>query len=72
MRELDFINSYQSFSAQCVEFAIYSQNGVLTLYCLNSFFRSFLGHIPMIGSFRLPTHSRDAHRNFFFYDPFLN
>ena len=25
----------------------------------------------MIGSFRLPTHSRDAHRKFF-DDPFLN
>ena len=41
----------------------------LTHYCLNSFFRSFSGH--KIGSFRLQTHSRDAHKKFF-DDPFLN
>ena len=36
----------------------------LTLYCLNSFL-SFFGTYSKIGSFRLPTHSRDAHKNFF-------
>ena len=34
----------------------------LNLYCLNSFFVIFC---EKIGSFRLPTHSRDAHRKFF-------
>ena len=34
------------------------------------FFRRFSGHKPKIGSFRLPTHRRDAHRKFF-DDPFL-
>ena len=29
------------------------------------FFSSFFGTYPKIGSFRLPTHSRDAHRKFF-------
>ena len=33
-------------------------------------FRRFSGHLTKIGSFRLPTHRRDAHTNFF-YDPFL-
>ena len=43
----------------------------LTFYGPNSFFRCFfLGH-PKIGSFRLPTHRRDAHNFFFFDDPFL-
>ena len=35
------------------------------------FFLLFFGTYPKIGSFRLPTHSRDAHRKFF-DDPFLN
>ena len=35
------------------------------------FFSSFFGTKPKIDSFRLPTHSRDAHRKFF-DDPFLN
>ena len=30
------------------------------------FFSSFFGTLPKIGSFPLPTHSRDAHRIFFF------
>ena len=34
-------------------------------------YSSFFGTQPKIGSFRLPTHSRDAHR-IFFADPFLN
>ena len=29
------------------------------------FFSSFFGTHPKIGPIRLPTHSRDAHRNFF-------
>ena len=29
------------------------------------FFPSFFGTWPKIGSFRLPTNSRDAHRKFF-------
>ena len=29
------------------------------------FFSSFFETYPKIGSLRLPTHSRDAHRNFF-------
>ena len=33
---------------------------------------SFFGTFPKIGSFRLPTHRRDAHRKFFFDYPFLN
>ena len=37
----------------------------LTYYCLNSFFVVFRD----IGSFRLLTHSRDAHRKFFFMIP---
>ena len=41
----------------------------LTLYRLNSFFYNFSGQ-PKIGSFRLPTHSRNAHRNFL-VDPFF-
>ena len=46
---------------------------VLTLKGLNSFFfRRFSGHNLKIGSFRLPTHRRDAHRKFFFDGPFLN
>ena len=32
------------------------------------FFRRFSG-LPKIGSFRLPTHSRGAHRKFVSYDP---
>ena len=41
----------------------------LTLCGPNSFFRRFSGHnLYKIGSFRLPTHRRDAHRKFF-YDP---
>ena len=31
------------------------------------FFSSFFGIYPKIGSFRLPTHSRDAHRKFFWW-----
>ena len=39
---------------------------MLTLYGPNSlFFRRFFGTLPKIGSFRLPTHRRDAHRKFF-------
>ena len=33
-------------------------------------FSSFFGTFPKIGSFRLPTHTRDAHRNFF-DDPYF-
>ena len=36
----------------------------LTLYCLNSFFHRFRD-IDKDKFFRLPTHSRDAHRKFF-------
>ena len=35
------------------------------------FLPSFFGTYPKIGSIRLPTRSRDAHRKFF-DDPFLN
>ena len=41
----------------------------LTLYCLNCFSRSFSRHYLKISSFRLLTHSRDAHGKFF-YGPF--
>ena len=45
----------------------------LTLYSLNSSFCRFHNNYSLykVGSFRLPTHSRDAHRKFF-YDPFYN
>ena len=33
------------------------------------FLSSFFGTYPIIGSFHLPTHSRDAHRNFFLMIP---
>ena len=36
----------------------------LTLFCMNSFFVVFRGIAYKIGPFRLPTHSRDAHRKF--------
>ena len=40
---------------------------VVFLFCfLNSFFRR---HSLRISSYRLPTHSRDDHRNFFFIIP---
>ena len=44
-----------------------SESEILTLYHLNFFFHSFSGRKPKIGSFRLPTHSRDAHRKFFWW-----
>ena len=47
------------------KFVFYSFNTSLTLYCLIFFFLSFFGTWPKIGSFRLPTPSRDAHRKFF-------
>ena len=42
---------------------------ILTLFGPNSFFVVFRD-ITSFGSFRLPTHRRDAHMNFF-DDPFL-
>ena len=33
-------------------------------------FSSFFGTLPKVSSFRLPTHSRDAHRKVFLDDPF--
>ena len=42
------------------------ESNTLTLYEPNYFFRRFSGHnLIKIGSFRLPTHRRDAHRIFF-------
>ena len=35
------------------------------------FFRRFFGTEPKIGSFRLPTHSRDSHRKFFWWSLLL-
>ena len=43
-----------------------TEQQALTLYGPNSFFHRFFGTYPKIGSFRLPTHMRDAHRIFFF------
>ena len=58
----------------CTEINLYPRprpaSKALTLHCTNSFFLVF-GIYSRVDSCRLPTHSRDAHRNFF-YDPFLN
>ena len=40
---------------------------ILTLYYLNSFFVVFRDI-----AYNIPTHSREGHKKFFFYDPFLN